>query len=60
MPGPDAVEGDRIAFYSVAYDGSTTVNFSVDGEGNLHLTPVLPMDPGTAFECYYKPWTKIG
>jgi hypothetical protein len=32
----------------------------VDGDGNLHLTPVLPMDPGTAFECYYKPWRKIG
>jgi TRAP-type C4-dicarboxylate transport system substrate-binding protein len=58
--GTYSVDGDRITFYSVEYDGSTTVTFSVDGEGNLHLTPVLPMDPGTAFECYYKPWRKIG
>jgi TRAP-type transport system periplasmic protein len=58
--GTYSVEGDRITFYSVEYDGYTTVTFSVDDQGNLHLTPVLPMDPGTAFECYYKPWTKIG
>jgi TRAP-type C4-dicarboxylate transport system substrate-binding protein len=58
--GTYSIEGDRITFYSVEYDGYTTVTFSVDGEGNLHLTPVLPMDPGTAFECYYKPWRKIG
>jgi hypothetical protein len=58
--GTYSVEGDRITFYSVEYDGYTTVTFSVDGKGNLHLTPVLPMDPGIAFECYYKPWTKIG
>jgi TRAP-type C4-dicarboxylate transport system substrate-binding protein len=58
--GTYSVEGDRITFYSVEYDGYTTVTFSVDGEGNLHLTPVLPMDPGDAFECYYKPWRKIG
>jgi hypothetical protein len=58
--GTYSVEEDRITFYSVEYDGYTTVTFSVDGERNLHLTPVLPMDPGTAFECYYKPWTRIG
>jgi TRAP-type C4-dicarboxylate transport system substrate-binding protein len=57
--GTYSVESDRITFYSVEYDGYTTVTFSVDGDGNLHLTPVLPMDPGTAFECYYKPWRKI-
>ena len=58
--GTYAVEGDRITFDSVEYDPDVTVTFSVDGDGNLHLTPVLPMDPGTAFECFYKPWTKIG
>jgi TRAP-type C4-dicarboxylate transport system substrate-binding protein len=57
--GTYSVEGDRITFYSVEYDEPTTVTFSADGEGNLRMTPVLPMDPGTAFECYYKPWTKI-
>jgi TRAP-type C4-dicarboxylate transport system substrate-binding protein len=58
--GTYSVEGDRITFYSVEYDGYTTVTFSVDGKGNLHLTPVLPMDPGSAYACYYKPRTKIG
>jgi hypothetical protein len=32
----------------------------VDGKGNLHLTPVPPMDKGDAFQCSYKAWTKIG
>jgi TRAP-type C4-dicarboxylate transport system substrate-binding protein len=54
------VEGNRITFDSVEYDPNVSVNFSLDGEGTLHLTPVLPMDPGTAFECFYKPWRKIG
>lgn len=58
--GTYSVEGDRITFYSIEYDGYTTVTFSVGDDGDLHLTPVLPMDPGAAFECYYKPWRKIG
>ena len=53
------VDGDRITFDSVEYDPNVTVTFAVDGEGNLHLTPVPPIDPGTAFECFSKPWTKI-
>jgi hypothetical protein len=35
------------------------VTFAVDEEGNLDLEPVPPMDPGGAFECFYKTWTKI-
>ena len=58
--GTYSVEGDRITFYSVQYDGYTVVTYSADDEGNLDLTPVPPMDPGVAFECYYKPWRKIG
>jgi hypothetical protein len=41
------------------HDPNVTVTFSVDDEGNLHLTPTRPLDPGIAFSCFYKPWTKI-
>jgi TRAP-type C4-dicarboxylate transport system substrate-binding protein len=54
------VTGDRITFNSPEYGYSMTFTFSVDGKGNLHLTPVPPMDKGDAFQCSYKPWTKIG
>jgi TRAP-type transport system periplasmic protein len=53
------VEDDRITFDSVEYDPNVTVTFAVDDQGNLELTPVPPIDPGTAFQCFYKPWTKI-
>ena len=36
------------------------MTFSRDEKGNLHLEPVPPIDAGGAFECFYKPWTKIG
>jgi hypothetical protein len=55
-----AVGGDRIRFESPAYGYSLTFTFSVDGKGNLHLTPVPPMDKGDAFQCSYKAWTRIG
>jgi TRAP-type transport system periplasmic protein len=58
--GTYSVDADRITFYSVEYGYSLAVTFSVDDQGNLHLTPVPPMDPGDAFTCFYKPWTKIG
>ena len=58
--GTYEVDGDRITFDSVEYDPDVTVTFSVDAQGNLHLTPVPPIDPGTAMECFSKPWTKIG
>ena len=53
------VKDDRITFDSVEYDPNVTVTFSVDDQGNLHLTPVPPVDPGAAFQCFHKPWTKI-
>ena len=55
-----AVDGDRIRFESPAYGYSLTFTFAVDGKGNLHLTPVPPMDKGDAFQCSYKAWTRIG
>jgi TRAP-type transport system periplasmic protein len=61
--GPGAtysVTGYRITFNSPESGYSTTFTFAVDGKGNLHLTPVPPMEKGDAFQCSYKAWTKIG
>jgi TRAP-type C4-dicarboxylate transport system substrate-binding protein len=55
-----SVEDDRITFHSVEYDETTTVTFTRDEHGNLHLTPVPPIDPGAAWQCFSQVWTKIG
>jgi TRAP-type transport system periplasmic protein len=55
-----SVAGDRITFDAPEYGYSLTFTFSVDGKDNLHLTLVPPMDKGDAFQCSYKPWTRIG
>jgi len=55
-----SVTGGRITFDTPEYGYNMTFTFSVDGKGNLHLTPVPPMDKGDAFQCSSKPWTKIG
>jgi TRAP-type transport system periplasmic protein len=55
-----SVTGDQITFDTPEYGYTMTFTFSVDGKGNLHLTPTPSMDKGDAFECSYKPWTKIG
>ena len=57
--GTYSVQGDRITFHSIEYGEDSTVTFSRDEKGNLHLEVVPPLDPGAAFECFYKPWTKI-
>jgi hypothetical protein len=57
--GTYSVHGERIAFHSFEFGDESTVTFSRDEKGNLDLEPVPPIDPGGAFECYYKPWTKI-
>jgi TRAP-type C4-dicarboxylate transport system substrate-binding protein len=57
--GTYSVDGDRITFHSIEYGTGSTVTFSRDEKGNLDLEPVPPIDPGDAFECFYKPWTKI-
>ena len=57
-PTRSPVTGSRSTSPESGY--SLTFTFSVDGKGNLHLTPVPPMDKGDAFECSYKAWTKIG
>jgi hypothetical protein len=53
VPGPSPSTSAQVVIACV------TVTFSVDDQGNLHLTPVPPIDPGVAFTCFYKPWTKI-
>jgi TRAP-type transport system periplasmic protein len=54
-----SVDGNRITFYSVEYGDTATVTFTRDDQGNLHLTPVPPFDPGGAFQCFSQVWTKI-
>jgi len=53
------VHGDRITFHWTG-NGIFTYRYSVDGRGNLHLKPVLPMDPGEVFVWTTHPWVKIG
>jgi len=55
-----SVAGDRITFDVPDFGYSLTFTFSVDGKGNLHLTPVPPMDKGDQFVWSRKVWTKIG
>jgi TRAP-type C4-dicarboxylate transport system substrate-binding protein len=58
--GSYSVDGNRITFAPVEFDYTTTFTFTVDGEGNLDLDPVLPMDRGDAFEGgSHTVWTKI-
>jgi TRAP-type C4-dicarboxylate transport system substrate-binding protein len=57
--GTYSVDRDRIMFHSIEYGTDSTVIFSRDDKGNLDLKPVPPIDPGDAFNCFYKPWTKI-
>jgi TRAP-type C4-dicarboxylate transport system substrate-binding protein len=57
--GNYTVEKNRITFEVPEYGETTIWTFFVDDHGDLHLTPVLPMDPGTAFEFSVHPWTRI-
>jgi len=62
--GEDAIysfTGNQINF-NPEWDPSVTLSFTFtrDGKGNLHLTPVQPMDNGDWLECGYRPWIKIG
>jgi TRAP-type transport system periplasmic protein len=59
--GNYSVDGNRITFDPIDEDLTTTFTFTVDNEGNLNLDPVLPVDPGDAFEMgAHTVWTKIG
>ncbi len=54
-----SVQRDRITFHWTG-NGVFTFRYSVDGQGDLRLKPVLPMDPGSVFVWATHPWTKIG
>ena len=53
------IEDDQITFEVPKFGVANTFTFSVDDEGNLHLTPGPLVDPGDAFEFSIHPWTKI-
>jgi TRAP-type transport system periplasmic protein len=55
-----SVTGDRITFDVPDFGYSLTFIFSLDGKGDLHLTPVPPMEKGDQFVWSRKVWTKIG
>jgi TRAP-type C4-dicarboxylate transport system substrate-binding protein len=57
--GTYLVQGNQITFHSFEYGYSMRVRYAVEG-GNLHLTPIPPMDPGDAFVCFSKTWVRIG
>jgi TRAP-type transport system periplasmic protein len=58
--GSYSVDGNRITFHPTEFDYTITYTFTVDDKGNLDLDPVLPMDPGDAFESgSHTVWTKI-
>jgi TRAP-type transport system periplasmic protein len=58
--GAYAVDGDQITFNSFQYDPDVSATFTQDEQGNLHLTPVPPMDAGVAWQCFSQVWIKIG
>jgi TRAP-type C4-dicarboxylate transport system substrate-binding protein len=53
-----SLQGNRIRFHWG--DGFLTFTYSVDGQGNLHLTAVPPVHPDDNFVFTTHPWTKIG
>ncbi len=55
-----SVTGHRITLDIPDFGYSLTFTLSVDGKGNLHLTPVQPMDHGDAVLWSTKTWIKIG
>ena len=66
LAGPDhdrgtfTIHGNRIRFDWPRVASVLVFTFTRDGDGTLHLKPVLPMDPGDQFVWAYKPWQRIG
>jgi len=56
---PYSVHGNRISFDWREVGAILIFAFSVEGEGDLHLQPVDPMDAGDQFVWATHPWTKI-
>jgi TRAP-type transport system periplasmic protein len=53
-----SVRGNIIKFHWTNY--FLTFTYTVDGQGNIHLTAVPPADPGDTFVWTTHPWMKIG
>jgi TRAP-type C4-dicarboxylate transport system substrate-binding protein len=66
LVGPDGdrgrftVRGNRLRFDWPRVASVLVFTFTRDGDGTLHLRPVLPMDPGDRFVWASKPWRRIG
>jgi TRAP-type transport system periplasmic protein len=58
-PGTYALDGDRLSFTWPQAGNVLTFTVAVDGNGDLHLRPVQPMDAGDQFVWATHPWTKI-
>ena len=58
--GTYAIRGDRIRFDWPNTGSVLVFAYTRDGNGTLHLKPVLPMDPGDQFVSSYKAWRRIG
>jgi C4-dicarboxylate-binding protein DctP len=58
--GTYTIRGDRVRFDWPRVASVLVFTFTRDGDGTLHLRPVLPMDRGDQFIWSYKPWHRIG
>ena len=66
LVGPDGdrgtftIRGNRLRFSWPRVASVLIFTYTRDGDGTLHLKPVLPMDPGDRFVWASKPWQRIG
>jgi TRAP-type C4-dicarboxylate transport system substrate-binding protein len=66
LVGPDGdrgtftIRGNRLRFDWPRVASVLLFTYTRDGNGTLHLRPVLPMDPGDQFVWASKPWRRIG
>lgn len=58
--GTYTIHGNRLRFVWPRVASVLVFTFGRDGDGTLHLKPVLPMDSGDQFIWAYKPWRRIG
>jgi TRAP-type C4-dicarboxylate transport system substrate-binding protein len=58
--GNYTIRGNRITFITPRYGSVESFTFSLDRDGTLHLTPVLPMDRGDQWVTAGEPWRRVG
>ena len=59
LTGSYTVADDRITFDVPEFGYGLRFTISIGPRGDLHLTPVQPMDPGDAFVFSSQRWTKV-